>query len=142
MKIFRAIAEMLERIFLLFFKERDYVKAALKHQPHGTEDEERNRAQKLKQKIIGAFYNTSIVFIFSLATGATSLYFRWHIVHRALYGVRWVAYAIILWGVLSPVGWKIRTFSGETLSEIVDEEWHRLCYAVAAYLLAMSYLLE
>lgn len=142
MKIFRAIAGMFKRILFLFFNETGYIKAALTHEPHGSEAEEKNRAQKLKRKIIRAFYLTSIVFLLSLATWAASEYLHWHISHACLYGVRWFAYAVILLGVLSPAGWEIRTYSGETLSEIVDEEWHRLCYAIAAYLLATSYLLE
>ena len=142
MKIFKLIADLVSRISCFFFDEKKYIKKALAHEPHGTKAEEEDRAQKLKQNIKRAFFNTSFVFILSLITVGVFHYFDWHLKHNILFVTRWIAYAIILLGVLSPVGWRIRTYSGETLTEILDEEWHRTCYAVAAYLLATSYLLE
>jgi len=68
--------------------------------------------------------------------------FGGHLEPDILFVMRGFAYGMILWGVLSPVGYRIRTYSGETLPEVADEEWHKFCYAIAAYALIFSYMLE
>lgn len=65
-----------------------------------------------------------------------------HVSHDSLTVIKLLSYSLILWGVLSPVGYGIRTFDGETLPEIFDEQWHKVLYWLGAFGLFLAYLLE
>jgi len=62
--------------------------------------------------------------------------------HNVIIVMRTIGYLAVLWGVLSPSGWGIQTFGGESLAEIFDEEWHRFNYIMGLFMVLLSYLFE
>ena len=90
------------------------------------------RAGKLVLRSIAITLLISLVFLF----------FGVHFPHIFLVIMRIVGYCLILWGVLSHLGYSIKTRGGETLPEIFDEEWYKFSYLGGLSLLLLSYLLE
>jgi hypothetical protein len=92
--------------------------------------------------VVRALRVVLIVVAFTVALHLALDKFSVHIPHPYLIVMRVIGYSLILWGVLSPLGYPIRTWDGETLPEIVDEEWHKFVYLLGLFLLLLSYLSE
>jgi len=59
-------------------------------------------------------------------------------VYIKIYGI--LSAFIILWAVLSEVGWEIQTFKGNSLPEQVNKVWFRLIQSLGMYFLFLSIL--
>jgi hypothetical protein len=134
--------ELIRRVFLLFFLPKVFLKVALDHEQNADEGEMKNRISKLRMKI---FRGLKIVSGAVIAALIANIFLKWpnlKVPHSGLLVMRIFGYSMVLWGVLSPVGHHIRSWDGNTLPEIVDEEWHRLAYLIGLFALLLSYLSE
>jgi len=98
--------------------------------------------EKLRKKVFRGFGFVVYGIFLAVVTYLLLAQLGFHLGHRWHIFLRLTGYAFVLWGVLSPVGYKIRTFDGETLPEVVDEEWHRALYFLGVISLFLSYLAE
>ena len=137
-----AFFDLLRRVCLLLCKPEALLKETLKRHPSASTDDMRNSISKLRAKILRGFKIVTAVVVFTLAISWVLDINGVEINHQILTAMRVFGYSAVLWGVLSPVGYGIRTFDGETLPEVLDEEWHRLLYAIGLFLLLLSYLSE
>ena len=140
--LFQSTFGLLKRIFFLFFYPDKLLKLAQEHTPTAGSEQLQKSIHLVRGHVFRAlrialgtaFFSWFVYFILSLLSIC--------IPHRILLVMRFFGYVFVLWGIFSPAGWKIQTFKGETLPEIVDEEWHRLIYMFGLTLLLLSYLFE
>jgi hypothetical protein len=140
--LIKSIFGLIERVFFLFCYPDKLIKLALKHSPNANSKQIEKQIALVRQSVFRGFrisIGTALFsFIIFLILRSMNIVFG----HRILLVFRFFGYMFILWGVFSPTGWKIQTFDGETLPEIIDEEWHRFVYMVGLALLLLSYLFE
>ena len=134
--------DFLVHFYQLFFKPDALIKETLVHSGLASSENLPTNLMQLRAKAIRAL---------KIVLGTACLAVTAHLVlvgchvdlnHRVIISLRLLGYSFILWGVLSPVGYAIRTFDGETLPEILDEEWHRFAYLIGLICLLLSYLSE
>jgi len=70
------IGEMLKRLYFLMCSKNAFVNEAMKHEPHGAEQQTRNSTDKLRVKIFRAFFHTGLVFFFSYISYHTCLNYK------------------------------------------------------------------
>jgi len=138
----RTAYELICRVFRLFFMPEEFLKEAMKRAPGADQNEMRSRISKLRTKISRGLKIVIGTIIAALIANAFLKWANLDVPHPQLLVMRFFGYGMILWGVLSPVGHHIRSWGGETLPEIVDEEWHRLAYLIGLFALLLSYLSE
>ena len=137
---FKALVKMFKHIYLLFFDPQGLIQEAMKRTPNANLEKIRRHVETLRTKIFTAFWYAFFVFVMAWGISFIYHFLGGPLEHHFLIKMRWVAYGFILWGVLSPAS--IETWQGDTLPEVLNDEWHRLCYAIGAFLLMLSYLLE
>lgn len=142
LNLIKTIYGLLRRVFFLFFYPDKLVKLALKHTPTAKPEQLKESILLVRQNVFRALRISFYTASFSFVTYLVLSYLHIFIEHNIRLMFRFFGYTFVLWGVFSPAGWKVRTIGGETLPEIVDEEWHRLVYAIGLFLLLLSYLFE
>ena len=137
--------DFFKHIFQFFFCPDTFVKSSLKRipNPHPTLPQQfKESVEKLRSHIFRAFRFVVLTILFTVAAYAVTLLLGVHTPHWVLIILRVSGYCLILWSILSYLGYPIRTFDGETLPEIFDEAWHRFLYGGGLSLLLFSYLSE
>ncbi len=133
---------MIKRFFFLLFRPDLLLNDSVKHSPHADRTQLRQSVSILRNRVVRAYMVVQVSIIITLSIHVAFIYLNVRIDHSGLILMRCAGYIFILWGIFSSVGWPIRTWKGETLPEIVDEEWHRFTYLVGLSLLLLSYLSE
>lgn len=142
LKLFVAFFDFIWRVLLLFFAPSYLLKLSLGRKPTLSAEQEKESIAAIRKKISRALQIVLLVNVFVLCFGFLIKSFDVLLPHKVIISFRFLGYSLILWGILSPVGWEIRTFSGDTTSEIMDEEWHRFNYIFGLFFLLLSYLVE
>jgi len=142
MSLIKGLFELFKRVFLLFFNPSALVQISLKHTPVANPDQIREGIGRVRNNVFRAFRISGGTAFLSIIVYLILCLLGIHPEHRILAILRFVGYVLVLWGVFSPTGWGIRTIGGETLPEIIDEEWHRLVYMTGLFILLLSYLFE
>lgn len=142
LNLVKSIIQLIKRVSYLFFCPEKLIEESLKHTPSAEPQQLKKSINLVRSHVFRAFHISFGTAIFSVI-----IYFIFSILHipighKVLVIFRFIGYLFVLWGIFSPTGWKIRTFGGETLPEIIDEEWHRLIYMIGLTLLLLSYLFE
>lgn len=137
--------DFFKHVFQFFFCQDAFIKAALKRAPNPSKDlpeQFRKSTEQLRRHIFRAFRFVLYAIIAALIVYGLTLIFKFHIPHWGLILLRIIGYCAILWSIMSYLGYPIRTFDGETLPEIFDEEWHKFLYGTGLFLLLFTYLSE
>ena len=134
--------DFLAHFYQLFFKPDALIKETLVHSGLASSENLPTNVIKLRAKAIRALKIVLLTVCLAVAAHLVLVGRRVHLNHRVIVSLRLLGYSFVLWGVLSPVGYAIQTFDGETLPEILDEEWHRFAYVVGLICLLLSYLSE
>lgn len=133
---------VVKRVFFLLFYPNRLVKMAIKHTPSADPEQIKNSIGIVRHHVFRGLRISGGTALFSVLIYLILSFSHINIGHRILIIFRFFGYMFVLWGVFSPAGWKIQTIGGETLPEIIDEEWHRLIYMIGLTLLLLSYLFE
>ena len=128
-------------LFLIFYPEK-LAELSVKKTPDAPIQQFRASVHLVRTNVLRAMRITLIIAGLSVFTFLPFKILHISLSHTILVVIRCLGYMFILCGVFSPTGWKIQTSGGETLPEIIDEEWHRLTYGTGLYLLLFSYLFE
>ena len=139
---FKALFDFLKRVFFLFFMPQKLVDLALRHQPNSDKSAVQNSVTKVRKSIRRGLRIVLITGAITFITYFLLRIFRIELSHNMIILMRTIGYLAVLWGVLSPSGWGIQTFGGESLAEIFDEEWHRFNYIMGLFMVLLSYLFE
>jgi len=98
----------------------------------------RGRTKKLRNNILKSLAIVVIILCFSfLAAYVFNKYFN--ISERLIYILQVLAASLILWALLSKLGWSIQTINGTTLQEQINEYWFRILNSIGAFLLFFTY---
>ena len=138
--------KFIQRLFYFFFCPKKFEEETCRRlKPEPSEDTKnilKDNYRILRKHVLraGRFVLITIIitFLIYLILSFLNVYFP----HVAIIIMRIVGYCLVLWGVLSHLGYPIRTIGGETLPEIFDEEWYKFSYLGGLSLLLLSYLLE
>ena len=142
LNLFRSIFDLCKRVYFLFFYPDKLKKLACEKTPKANPNQIEQGIRLVREHVFRAFKIAFGTALFSVFVYGILNLFHVHVPHKFLIMSRFAGYVLILWGIMSPVGWKISTASGETLPEIIDEQWHRLIYVIGLIVLLLSYLLE
>jgi hypothetical protein len=134
--------DFLVHFYQLLFAPDALVEASLSRDKGMSRDQASRSVEKLRKHVLRALKVVLAVVVFTGILHLVLDRLGIHIPHTWLIGMKVIGYSLILWGVLSPLGYPIQTMDGETLPEIVDEEWHKFVYLVGLFLLLLSYLSE
>lgn len=140
--LLKLIFGLTKRVFFLFCCPKRLARLALKHSPNANSKQLEEQIDLVRRSVFRGFKISIGTAVFSIAIFLILRTMNIIVGRRIYLTLRFLGYMFVLWGVFSPAGWKIRTCGGETLPEILDEEWHRLVYMIGLALLLLSYLFE
>jgi len=133
---------LLRRVFFLLFNRPGLVNLANQYRPAELPRTFERVAERIQHNLWRAFWISFWCAVLSLSI--FGVFYSYEVPHEYLIGCRFLAYCLILWGLFSPTpGRHIQIGEGgETLFEVVDQEWHRSIYMLGLVLLLLSYLFE